>query len=395
MKRIKPWSYEWVYYLTVSLLFLATVLRTLVIYSQMAGVLTRNLALLAAWMVVFICEPAITRRWRHFFSIYLATQSALVVLMLLSPDPGDYFAILFAPLSLRAMHYLGPRPGVCWVAAFSALIILPLLYTVGPFNAVAFGLIYSAANVLFAFTSLAIRRAAEADSRNQAMQEELKQGNLQLQAYAERLKQLAVARERNRLARDLHDSVTQTVFSMTLTTQSALLLLDRDSGQVKAQLSHLAELTRSAMAEMQTLISQLAQQRMEQAGLAALVHERLHERTMPEGLALSIDTVSDGPLAANEQQALFRIIQEALNNISKHAQATQACIRLHLSNPAWIEIEDNGQGFNFDKVKGQGGIGLSSMRERAVEIGWELQIDSTPGAGTRIRVERDVSNEHR
>jgi signal transduction histidine kinase len=393
MKRITPWSYEWVYTLTVSLLFLAATLRTLLIYSQMPDVLNRDLALLAVWLALFLGEPAITRRWRRLFNIYLAILAALVALMLLSPDPGDYFAILFAPLSMRALQQLGPRPGVYWVAAFSALILIPLVHTVGPINALAFGLIYSAADALFAFSSLAIRRAGEAHARNQAMQEELQQSNLQLQAYAGRLKQLAVARERNRLARDLHDSVTQTVFSMTLTTQSALLLLDRDTTQVKAQLNHLAELTGSAMAEMQTLISQLAKPKMEKAGLAAQIRQHLDERAMPEGLSLSIDAESDGPLAANEQQALFRIIQEALNNISKHTQASQACIRLHLSDPQWIEIEDNGQGFNVEKVKERGGIGLSSMRERAGEIGWDLQVHTAPGAGTRIRVEKDVSDE--
>jgi signal transduction histidine kinase len=93
-------------------------------------------------------------------------------------------------------------------------------------------------------------------------------------------------------------------------------------------------------------------------------------------------------LAPAEEQILFRIAQEALNNIVKHAQASQAWIRLHLADPFWMEIEDRGQGFDLQRARNSGRVGLASMDERAAEIGWRLQVITAPGAGTRVRVDK-------
>jgi signal transduction histidine kinase len=391
MKRNPAWSYEWVYYLTVTLFSLAVILRTLLVYDQVPDILFRDLVLVAAFLVLFLGEPAITSHWRPFFFIFLLAQMSLVSLLLLqpaSPEYPDYFAILFALLTMRVFRLLPTRPGLMWAAAFTLITSLTLSRAVGLANALAFGLIYTAANALTALFSLNTRLAGEAHLRNQAMQAELQNTNLQLQAYSEQLKHLAIARERNRLARELHDSVTQTVFSMTLTTQSALLLLDRNPAQVKVQLDHLSDLARSAIAEMQTLISQLAVQKEDRPGLAALLRQHLAGRMFPEGISVSLKVEGNLALAPDEPQVLFRIYQEALNNIVKHAQASQACLSLHLIDPPWIEIEDNGRGFQLEQAGGRGGIGLSSMRERAVEIGWDLQILTSPGAGTHIRVKR-------
>jgi len=84
-----------------------------------------------------------------------------------------------------------------------------------------------------------------------------------------------------------------------------------------------------------------------------------------------------------------------LNNVIKHAHATKVCLRLHMAQPCWIEIEDNGQGFNMEQAQTSGHLGLASMRERADEINWSLSIQSTPGAGTHIRVQKKYPTEER
>ena len=81
------------------------------------------------------------------------------------------------------------------------------------------------------------------------------------------------------------------------------------------------------------------------------------------------------------------IAQEALNNAVKHSGSDEAVIRLHLEPPCWMEIEDHGQGFDLQAARQSGRMGLTSMQERAAEIGWEVQVITSPGAGTRIRVE--------
>jgi signal transduction histidine kinase len=122
--------------------------------------------------------------------------------------------------------------------------------------------------------------------------------------------------------------------------------------------------------------------------LAAALRRHLADRHLPESLAVSLQVEGDQPLSAAEEQGLFRIAQEALNNIVKHAQASEARIQLHLIEPPWMEIQDQGQGFDLEQARNSGRVGLVSMGERAAEIGWNLRITTAPGAGARIRVEK-------
>jgi signal transduction histidine kinase len=265
-----------------------------------------------------------------------------------------------------------------------------LLKPYGAFQAIALAVIFTALNIFVASYALATRRAQAARAQNQSLALELQEANRQLQAYSNQLEQLAVTRERHRLARELHDSVTQTIFSMTLTTQSALLLLAarRDPNQAHAQLDRLNQLAQSALAEMRVLISELRPDKMAEGGLAAALRRHLAQRHLPESLAVSLQVEGGQSLSSAEEQGLFRIAQEALNNIVKHAQASEAHIQLHLIEPQWMEIQDHGQGFDLERVRNSGRVGLVSMSERAAEIGWNLRITTAPGAGTCIRVEK-------
>jgi signal transduction histidine kinase len=125
-----------------------------------------------------------------------------------------------------------------------------------------------------------------------------------------------------------------------------------------------------------------------EGGLAAALRRHLADRRLPESLMISLEVEGDQPLSSVEEQGLFRIAQEALNNIVKHALASKAHIRLHLVGPPWMDIEDQGQGFDLERARNSGRVGLVSMNERAAEIGWNLRIITTPGAGTRVRVEK-------
>jgi signal transduction histidine kinase len=395
MKRSADWAHQWIFYLTAGFLFGAVLLRSLLVYG--VGYNGRNdpelgpvLGLLAVWLVLFASEAAISTRWPRYSPIYLALQTVLVVALLARPGRRDYFAILFAMLGMQAMQRLNSKTGALWIGLFAPLTAWLLLKPYGAFEAIALAVIYTALNIFVASYALATRRAQAARAQNQALVLELQEANRQLQAYSQQLEQLAVTRERHRLARELHDSVTQTIFSMTLTTQSALLLLAarRDPNQARAQLDRLNQLAQSTLAEMRVLISELRPDKAAEGGLTAALRRHLADRRVSENLAVSLEVEGDQPLSSAEEQGLFRIAQEALNNIVKHAQASEAHIRLHLIEPLWLEIEDQGQGFDLERARNSGQVGLVSMDERAAEIGWNLRIITAPGAGTRIRVEK-------
>jgi signal transduction histidine kinase len=152
-------------------------------------------------------------------------------------------------------------------------------------------------------------------------------------------------------------------------------------------LERLNLLARNALSEMQLLIAELKPEAAP-AGLAAALKNYLAGSHLPDNLSVTLEVEGDQRLDAAEEQGLFHIVQEALNNIVKHSQAATAQIRLHLADPFWIEVEDQGRGFDLDQGRNSGRVGLSSMRERAAEIGWELHIETSPGSGTKIRVEK-------
>jgi signal transduction histidine kinase len=146
---------------------------------------------------------------------------------------------------------------------------------------------------------------------------------------------------------------------------------------------------------MHTLISELRPEQQVGSGLVAELRQDIERRHIPEGLAVSWEVQGDQTLSSKEEQGLFRIAQEALNNVVKHAHASTVVLRLHMAEPFWIEIEDDGEGYNLEQKPGSGRLGLAGMRERADEINWNLSIQSTPGVGTHIRVEKKYPAEER
>ena len=172
---------------------------------------------------------------------------------------------------------------------------------------------------------------------------------------------------------------------MTLAVQTARMSMQRDRQQVATQLDRLDHLSRNALTEMQALISQLTPEDRS-GGFADVLQQHLAERERLENLSVKLVVEGDQMLNSVEQSSLYRIAQEALNNIIKHARVNSAVLRLHLTEPLWMEIEDHGVGFDPENITVDGKIGLAGMRERATEIGWKIEMQSIPGQGTIIRV---------
>ena len=393
MGRSSGKSYLWVYYTSAALLFAGAVVRAPLVIED-DDVLLQALVLLAVWMVLFVSEIFLSRRWRPWSAIYLILQAAVVVALLSLPGSHDFFAVLFGVLSMYAMQRYGLPLGAVWVALFVPLTLVPLLDADDMAEVISLVLVYTAVDVFLGAYALATRGAVEARGRNQALAVDLREANSRLEDYSRRLERLAVARERNRLGRELHDSVTQTIYSMTLTSQSATLLLEREPGRVEAQLERLAELTQRALTEMHVLISELAPDAPVEGGLVAAIKRDIERRAM-DGLTVSLEVEEpprigvDGPvLSMVEEQGLLGITQEALNNVVKHSGVSEATIHLRLRDPASVEIVDRGRGFEMREAADGPGMGLGSMSERATETGWRLQVLSSLGSGTRVLVER-------
>ncbi len=199
---------------------------------------------------------------------------------------------------------------------------------------------------------------------------------------------LGSARERAKLAQDLHDSVTQALFSMTLTTRSVELLMDRDPAAARQMLGELRQLEREALAEMRALIFELRPANLEQDGLVQAIRTHAAGIQGRVGLSVRVDCeVPDHRAPLDVETALYRITQEALHNVVKHADATTVTIRLvgALGTGLRLSVEDDGTGFDPDVIPA-GHLGLAGMRARASQIGATIEVTSAPGSGTRIEV---------
>ncbi|EFO80487.1 GAF sensor signal transduction histidine kinase [Oscillochloris trichoides DG-6] len=214
-------------------------------------------------------------------------------------------------------------------------------------------------------------------------------GTLENARLYRRAQAAAVLEERNRLARELHDSVSQQLFSMTLTAQAARTQLEKNPQRVALQLERLQETATAALAEMRALIFQLRPPALRDQGLVAALQQHAQALSRREGLAIALRVVGDDRLARGLEQPLFRIVQEALNNVVKHANARNVAVALEFgSERILLRVSDDGQGFDPEATPSGRGrhLGMISMRERAAEIGGTMDLRSMIGGGTEVIV---------
>lgn len=203
-----------------------------------------------------------------------------------------------------------------------------------------------------------------------------------------RAEQLAVMEERERLARDLHDSVTQSIYSLTLFSEAGQRVMKAgNSGRVTEYLEQLGETARQALKEMRLLLYELRPVVLEQEGLIGALRRRLDAVEKRAGISVRYDVTEPIVLPPSTEECLYRIAQEALNNSLKYSGAdlVSVCILLD-SYEVTVEISDNGIGFNMDEALISGGMGLMNMRERAHKLNGKIIIRSDPGEGTTITV---------
>jgi signal transduction histidine kinase/HAMP domain-containing protein len=201
-------------------------------------------------------------------------------------------------------------------------------------------------------------------------------------------RELAILEERTRLARDLHDSVTQSLYSLVLLSEGWRRLRGAGGGsQVEDYLGRIGEIAQQALREMRLLIYELRPPVLEQEGLVGAVRKRLDAVEVRLGIEARVVMDDLVEVPASLEEGLYWITQEALNNALKHGAARKETVRICAERDTLVlEISDDGQGFDLETVKHRGGMGLTSMGERVKEMGGILTIQSAPSQGTTVRV---------
>jgi len=304
-------------------------------------------------------------RWQPIGQAVLERKPVAVTDIKLTPDPDG---------SLESGQYQTGLAGLS--GRYRALLVVPLIVKDEVYGALA--LFYRQTR---AFSDEEILLAnAVSDQAALAIE------NARLVVAAQ---DRAVLEERQRLARDLHDSVTQVLYGITLYAEAgARLAAAGDTATVAEQLRELQEMAQTALQEMRLLIFELRPPLLQEAGLPAALQARLEAVEGRSSLHTELIVEGISRLPAALEQALYRIAQEALNNVLKHAHAQRVTVKLRQERQAVsLEIVDDGVGCAIDTAVADGGLGLRGIEERVSQLGGRLHLESTPGAGTRIRVE--------
>ncbi|MFC1946495.1 histidine kinase [Chloroflexota bacterium] len=198
--------------------------------------------------------------------------------------------------------------------------------------------------------------------------------------------EMATIEERNRLARDLHDAVSQTLFSASLIAEVLPTLWEKDSEKGKERLEEVRQLTRGALAEMRTLLLELRPSALIEADLPHLLEQLAEAITGRTTIPVVVTSLGDCVLPDDAKVGFYRIAQEALNNVAKHSEATEVLVSLICEKEkVTLKIKDNGVGFDIDDISPES-LGVGIMQERADDIGAEIWIKSQVGEGTEIEI---------
>ena len=201
----------------------------------------------------------------------------------------------------------------------------------------------------------------------------------------ERGRELSVLEERTRLARELHDAVSQKLFSISVKARAAAMLVSRDAPRAIAEMQSVVALSGEAHAELRAVIDGLAPPDLTAGGLVGSLRSYAALAGKSHGVRVWVCADELPALAGQRETAIYRVAQEALNNALRHSGASEICVSLALrQRRVVLEVSDHGKGFAADAPSG--GLGLASMRERAEAVAGTLTIVSAPGEGTLLRL---------
>jgi NarL family two-component system sensor histidine kinase LiaS len=277
-------------------------------------------------------------------------------------------------VSIHAALVLTRNAASLWIAAYYLTLTAAVFITRGA-NGFYAAVFYLVIHLVCGVFGRILQQAELAREHNQQLIEELK-------STQDKLRELAVLEERNRLARDLHDSVKQQVFAISMQLSAARTALS-ETDKAHASVVEAERLAQQASAELTTLIHELRPPSLERKSLTDAVREHVNEWTRQNKIETEINMDGEISASLNVEQALFRVLQEALANVARHSKANKVMVTLISDNgDVQLIIEDNGVGYDADRITK--GVGLDSMMERLAAVNGELQVSSRQAQGTRV-----------
>jgi signal transduction histidine kinase len=307
--------------------------------------------------------------------LYFGAQAFILTLVFsLGSTSIDAFNFLFLILTIHTALILPGRPAMIWISIYYVIVSSFVLFSRGTEGGYAV-VFYLIAYVLCGFFGYGLQQAELARDKNQKLLEEL-------QSTQKKLQELAVLEERNRLARDLHDSVKQQVFAISMQLSAARMTLSA-TDKAYAPVAEAERLAQQAGMELTTLINALRPPGLESRTLANAISTYVEEWARQNKIETELNISPEVSTGMPAEQALFRVVQEALANVARHSHASRVKVTLQPDGDrVRLVIEDNGVGYDSKQIAK--GIGLDSMNERLIAVDGNLEMAGHMGTGTRI-----------
>ena len=308
-------------------------------------------------------------------AVYFGVQAGLVAAMLaLGTSAPDMFNFLLFVLSLQAALSLPARRATAWIALFFSVSCAWVLVDTGLAGLPAM-VFFLATHGLCGIFGRSLAAAELARRHNQELLDALRATQAELQA-------LALVEERNRLSREMHDSLGHRLTAAVVQLEGAERLIPSDPGRAAGMVRAMREELKEALAELRQMVAAL---RSEGPPLDAALRRLAERFEASTGLPVRLQLPLDLPLLPQAHElALYRAAQEGLTNVQRHAAARHVRLGLALAEGGiWLTVSDDGQGTAPGAVR-EGGFGLRGLRERAAPLGGQLDLSSTPGEGTQL-----------
>ncbi len=318
---------------------------------------------------------------------FLAAQTLIITIMMVLGRNTAIFAVLFFISSAQAMMILPGSRGFYWIALFTLIAVIGFVLDEGWLSGLGSVLIYAAGYSFFGIFGSIMMQAQAERQKSQALLEELQETHSQLQDYVLRVEELAVAEERNRLAREMHDSLGHRLTVASVQLEGAQYLIPEDPQRAAQKVEVVRGQVQEALGELRQTVAQLREPLEASLSITQALQRLIASFEAASELTVNVILAEDiPPLPDSHRLALYRSAQEALTNVQRHAKAHNVWLQLTFQGNA-VNLLVSDDGIGLPEGAEQAGFGLRGMRERMGLVGGKLLLEPRHGGGTQLRVE--------
>ncbi len=343
-----------------------------------------GIVLLTIFTILYTLMPSQdSPAWKQH--TYLAVMTAIVAVLLgMKPNLG-VFPMLFFVLSPAAMMIFPHRMGMVWIGIFTLVTGVVFFLFMQPWDALMTLLPYAAGYGFFGAFARALANAEDARKESQRLFVELQAAHRQLQDYAARAEELAVAEERNRLAREMHDTLGHRLTVASVQLEGAQRLIPQNPERASTMISTVREQVRQALGELRATVATLREPLEADLSISTALQRLVASFCEATQMSVQLDLPAKLPALSHAQRlAFYRAAQEALTNAQRHSGAQRVWIELAPREECIaLTVSDDGVGFPADPK--EAAFGLNGMRERATHLGGELHLESRQGGGAQVK----------